>query len=588
MPISGDFLLELKYKNNIEDVVSSYVSLKRRGKNLVGLCPFHNEKTPSFTIYPDNGSFYCFGCGVGGDVITFIRQIENLDYIEAVRFLAARAGMPMPDQAIDNSDHKLKSRILEINRLAARFYYNFLMSEPGKPALNYLLNRGLTLKTIKKFGLGAAPNGWDELIKHLKSHGYTEDELVTADVAIRGRNNSVYDKFRNRIIFPIINLRGNVVAFGARVLPGEKGAKYINTSDTPVFKKSHNMFALNFAKNTGSESVILAEGYMDVIALHQAGFTNAVAALGTAFTEDQARLLSRYTKQVILTLDSDTAGKKATNRAIEILQTVGLQAKVLRIPDAKDPDEFIKKHGASRFEALLNGAVSDIEYKLFLAAEGLDLSTESGKLEYLKRVVDVLSDLDNPIARDLYAGKIAGKFEISKSTLLDTVEKQRKVRLKAQEKKQIRRIVSPQLIKNEVNPEKKLHMRAVRAEEALISILMAFPEYYEWIKEKIGPDQLVTDFSKRIFMVLIEMYDNGHAFDLALVGDRFTPQEMGYLAALQNRMIDSSNVKRELQDCIKVILEEKEKLKSFNAETMSTEEWAENMKRIAEKKQRGI
>lgn len=587
MPISSDFLLELKYKNSIEDVASSYVSLKRRGKNLVGLCPFHSEKTPSFTIYPENGSFYCFGCGVGGDVITFIRQIENLDYIESVRFLAARAGMPMPGQTFDSSTQKLKSKILEINRLAARFYYNFLMSEQGKPALSYLLNRGLTIKIIKRFGLGAAPNAWDQLIKHLKSHGFTEEELTAADVAIKGRNNSVYDKFRNRIIFPIINLRGNVIAFGARSMPGDdRGPKYINTSDTLVFKKSHNMFALNFAKNTGSESMILAEGYMDVIALHQAGFTNAVAALGTSFTEDQARLLSRYTKQVFLTLDSDTAGRRATNRAIEILQSVGLQAKVLRIPNAKDPDEFIKKHGASRFEALLNGAVSDIEYKLFLATEGVDLTTESGKLEYLKRAVDVLSDLANPIARDLYAGKVASKFEISKSTILDTIEKRYKAKQKVQNKKQIRKIISPQFNPNEINPEKRLHMRAVKAEEALISILMIFPEYYEWIKENIQPEQFVSDLNKQIFTTVMDIYKSGQAFDLTLVGDRFTPQEMGYLAALQNRIIDSSNVKRELQDCVKVILEEKEKLKSFNAETMSTEEWAETMKKIAEKKQR--
>ena len=345
--IPEEIISEIKYRNDIETAVSQYVNLKRRGKNLVGLCPFHSEKTPSFTVYPENGSFYCFGCGVGGDVFTFTGLIENLDYIESVKLLAERSGITLPQDGYDDSMQRLKKKIYDINRDTARFFHAFLMSPGGKWALDYLTGRGLTIKTIKHFGLGAAPDSWDALIHHLKEKGYTESDMLAANVIGKSQRGSIYDRFRKRVMFPIINIRGNIVAFSGRAMPGDdkQGGKYVNTADTPVYKKSENLFGINFAKNVCSERVILVEGNMDVISLHQAGFENTVAPLGTAFTTEQANLLSRYTKEIVLMLDADAAGQKAVRRASELLENTGLSVRVVVVPDGKDPDEYIKKNG---------------------------------------------------------------------------------------------------------------------------------------------------------------------------------------------------------------------------------------------------
>ncbi|MBR4889149.1 MAG: DNA primase, partial [Clostridia bacterium] len=314
MPLPDSFLQELKARSDITDVISGYVTLKRRGRNHVGLCPFHNEKSPSFNIYPENGSFYCFGCGVGGDVITFIRRIENLDYMEAVRFLAQRAGLTVPENSVDDSMAQLRRRVLEVNRETARFFHTTLMSPEGKPGLDYFTRRGLSPATIRHFGLGYAPESRFALVNHLRSKGFTKDEMVQANVAFLSRNGNPVDRFTARAMFPIIDLRGNVVAFGGRILTNEK-PKYINTSDTPVYHKSSGLFAMNFAKNENSDTLILAEGYMDVIALHQAGFRTAIASLGTALTGEQARIIARYAKEAVICYDSDEAGQKAASRA---------------------------------------------------------------------------------------------------------------------------------------------------------------------------------------------------------------------------------------------------------------------------------
>ena len=319
MAFPEGFLQELKMRNDITDIVSSYVTLKRRGRNMVGLCPFHGEKTPSFNIYTENGSFYCFGCGVGGDVISFVMRIENLDYVDAVKFLAQRAGMDMPEDSYDNSMSQLRTRIFEANREAARFYYSSLYTPKGIKGLEYLHSRQLSDRTIRHFGLGFADDDWSSLCKHLKGKGFKDNELVAANLAVQRKNgNGIYDRFTNRVMFPIIDLRGNVIAFGGRIMTDEK-PKYLNTSDTPVFKKSTNLFSLNNAKNSGKRTLILCEGYMDVISVNQAGFTNAVATLGTALTSEQAMLIKRYADEVVICYDADEAGQKATARAIPIL-----------------------------------------------------------------------------------------------------------------------------------------------------------------------------------------------------------------------------------------------------------------------------
>ena len=414
MRINERFIQELQDKIDIEQVISSHINLKRRGKNLVGLCPFHNEKTPSFTVYPESRSFYCFGCGAGGDVISFVRRMDNLDYVEAVKAVAQMAGVPMPEDGYDDTLAKQRMRLLEANREAARFYHACLMDPKNKNALDYFLKRGLSINTIRRFGLGYAPDDWRELINHLKSKGFTEHELVLANLARRSDKNgraNYYDNFRNRVMFPIIDLRGNVIAFGGRVMDDSK-PKYINTSDTPIYKKSNGVFAMNLAKNNNDNKFILVEGYMDVIALHQAGFTNAIACLGTAFTSEQANLLSRYAEEIIICYDNDEAGKTATARALGVLGKTGLKLRVVRMAGGKDADEIIRKHGKERFADLLKEASNKTEYRLLEERNKYNLNTDDGKLRFLMAATQVLATCGS-IEQDIYATRLSNELGVS-------------------------------------------------------------------------------------------------------------------------------------------------------------------------------
>ena len=585
--ISEDLKLEIKYRNDIESVISQYVNLKRRGKNLVGLCPFHNEKTPSFTVYPENGSFYCFGCGSGGDVITFTSLIERLDYVEAVKLLADRSGITIPENGYDNSMQELKNRLYEINREAARFYYSYLMSPGGKWALDYLHGRGLTDATIKRFGLGAAPDDWDMLLKHLKSKGFSVSDMVQANVISQSQRGSFYDRFRNRVMFPIFNIRGNVIGFSGRIRPGDTKAagKYVNTQDTPVYKKSQNLFALNFAKNDCADRIILVEGNMDVISLHQAGFTNAVAALGTAFGEEQVRLLARYTKEIVVTLDADEAGQKAVRRTIETLKDSGINIRVLVIPDGKDPDEYIKKNGAAKFRALLDGAVSDIEYKLLTAAGDIDVSTDNGRLEYLKRVAEILASVNDSLTVDLYAGRMSEKYGVTKTALMSQIQSIRKRNYKTIQKKEIKEIVAPRYKSDDINPDRRRYPRAAKAEESIIAILLSHPDYYSAFKDRLSPEQMVTSLNRRVLAEVCRILDSGRPnVDVSLFGEQFTPAEMGYIVSLQNGVLAEKNAKTVLNDCIKVILEENAALSAVGDKDLSIDDWAAKMQQIARNK----
>lgn len=588
MAIPEDVINEIKYRNDIETVISQYVTLKRRGKNLVGLCPFHGEKTPSFTVYPETSSFYCFGCGVGGDVFTFTGLIENLDYIESIKHLAEKSGVTLPDSGYDDSMLRLKNRIYDINKETGRFFHSHLLTDEGKWARDYLLGRGLSVSTIKHFGLGAAPDSWDALINHLKSKGYTIEEMLAANVIGKSNRGSYYDRFRRRVMFPIINIRGNVVGFSGRAMPGEdkQGGKYVNTSDTPVYKKSNNLFGMNFAKNHCAESIILVEGNMDVISLHQAGFKNAVAPLGTAFTEEQANLLARYTKEVLLTMDADEAGQKAIRRASEILEKTGLKTRVISIPDGKDPDEFIKKNGPDRFRALIEGAVSDIEYKLLMAAKDIDLDADDGKLKYLSAAAEIIAEQSDIMTRDIYIGRLSDKYGVSRTALETKVKELRKRYVRVREKKEIDGIMNPRFTKNDVNPEKRLSVKGTNAEETLIAVLMQHPDFYKIAEEKLPPDKMITSLNRRIYETILSTLREGRALDISVFAEKLLPAELGLLVSLQNSDRAGINAKTVLNDCIGVILEENLKLKINENKDSSLEDWAKNLQNMIDKKQK--
>lgn len=582
MAISDEFLSELRARTDIESVISPYVNLKRAGRNVKGLCPFHNEKTPSFTVYPDSQSFFCFGCGAGGDVITFVRRIENLDYVEAVKTLAERAGMQMPEDGYDDSLAKHRQRILAANREAAKFFHNNLMSPQGKTGLDYFLGRGLTMQTIKHFGLGYAPDSWNALLNYMHSKGFTNQELFDADLvkeSTKFEKKSYYDTFRNKVMIPIIDLRGNVIAFGGRVLDDSK-PKYINTSDTLVYKKSNGVFALNFAKNGNPDKLIVCEGYMDVIALHQAGFTNSIACLGTAQTQEQARLISRYAQEVILSYDSDEAGQKATKRAIGIFGSTGIKIRVLKLTGGKDPDEIIRKYGKEKFQSLIDGAANDVEYGILREREKYDLESVDGKTKFLVAVADILAKT-NSIVQDAYATKLAAEMQISKDAIMHEIQRSRKKKENAEEKEMFSEIVrGTTSFKDEINPERAKNLKAAKAEETLIASLMLNPDFYKKLKDKIDDDTFITDFNRRVYNAVAKRISEGRSIELSMFASEFTPEEMGRLAMFSTMGGMISNTIDECDDCIKVLKQEKAKLKAVIASDYDGDDFRNLFKKL--------
>ncbi len=577
MRLSEAFLEDLRSRVDIESVISPYVNLRRRGKNLVGLCPFHNEKTRSFTVYPETESFYCFGCGAGGDIVTFMRRIENLDYIEAVKMLAERAGMTLPEDGFDDSMAKQRTKVLEANRAAAKFFHAQLFSERGKAALEYFLNRGLKVETIRHFGLGYAPDDWQALKNHLNKMGFDDVLLESANLLRRSDKNGrvrYYDNFRNRIMFPIIDLRGNVIAFGGRVMDDSK-PKYINTSDTLVYKKSNGVFALNFAKNGNDGKLIVAEGYMDVIALHQAGFTNAIACLGTALTKEQANLLSRYAKEVLISYDSDEAGQKATERAIGIFSSTGLEVRVLHLSGGKDPDEIIKKYGPQRFRDIIEGAANDTEYRILRARDGLDLSSDNGKLKFLSRAADILAEIGSPIEVDIYASRLSRELDVDKTAVITQVKYRRdnyvRRRKAEREREQHKQLMEGSLSKNK---ERAGNLRVAKAEETIIASLMRNPDFYPKIKDEISLDDFVTALNKRIFTVVLERVSQGNSAEPFFLSSAFTPDEMDEVTRLFRQSSQMRNTVEECLDCIKILKMEKNRPGDIKASELSNDDFA--------------
>lgn len=575
MPFPDSFLQELKLRSDITEIASSYVNLKRHGRNMVGLCPFHGEKTPSFNIYTENGSFYCFGCGAGGDVITFIMKIENLDYVEAVKFLAQRAGMEMPENTYDDSLSKLRMRIYEANREAARFFHATLLSQRGQSGLNYLRGRALSDRTIRHFGLGFADDDWNSLCNHLKNKGFSEYEIYSANLAFKRKNgNGIYDRFVNRVMFPIIDLRGNVIAFGGRIMTDEK-PKYLNTSDTPVFKKSENLFSLNNAKSSGTRTLILCEGYMDVIALNQAGFTNAVATLGTALTNEQAVLMKRYADEVIICYDADGAGQKATARAIQILRNAGLPIKILTVPSGKDPDEFIRskgENGPAAFKLLIEKCGNDIEYRLMKLRESYNLNTTDGKVAFLNEAVKIVATIESPIERDVFASKLCAELEIDKNAFLEQISKVKRRDRRENIKKETRQIQAELNGQSDkINREHYKKPRSSSAEEALLVYLINNPDYANSISERVTPDKFSNSLIKRYYEYVLSKIKSGYE-PLTSVSSDFNSDEVSYLYKLISTTIPAASTREAVEEYINVINEESNKLTSDKLADMSADD----------------
>lgn len=563
MALSDSFLQELKMKTDIEDVISTYVTLKRRGATLVGLCPFHNEKTPSFTVYLATQSFYCFGCGAGGDAITFLKKIENLDYLDAVKTLAQRAGLQMPQEGFDDSLSKRRRRILEMNREAARFYHSVLLSPEGKVGYDYYIGRALSAATINHFGLGFAPNQWDALLKHMRAKGYQPAELVDAGLARKGQK-GYYDNFRNRVMTPIIDVRGNVIAFGGRVLDDSK-PKYINTGDTLVYKKTNELFALNFAKDSKEDALILCEGYMDVIAMHQAGFTNAVAGCGTALTTEQVRLISRYAKEVILTYDADEAGQKALQKAMTLFDQTDVKVRIPALVGGKDPDEIIRTYGRDKFKGMLEGASNETEFRLLALRRQYNLATTQGKIDFIGGALQILATLP-PVEQDLYVSRLSEELGVERQNmkvqLQDLVVRQGNRR----EKREFNRIVQENMRKAaRETMATDASLRKLRAEDRLISLLLRYPDCSRLCKD-FDPQWLTPGFAQRVFTLILQRLENGDGTELMDLRDRLTDDEMGRLAGIIARGGESADAKQEFSDCLQTIRAEQQKKQESAAE----------------------
>ncbi len=528
--IPDNIIEDIKMRNDIADVIGTYVTLKRSGSNMMGLCPFHNEKTPSFVVFRNTQTFYCFGCGAAGDVVTFVRKSENLEYVEALHYLAKRVGITIPEDD-NNRGGVRRSRILEINKAAARFFRSQLLT--SNEAKQYIIKRGLTKKAVDRFGLGYSAKGY-ELIDHLRKNGYTEDEMVAAKLA--GKNEKgYYPFFRERVMFPIIDTTGAVIGFGGRVLDDRK-PKYLNTPDTPAFNKGRNLFALNYAKEHASECMILCEGYMDVIALHNAGFENAVATLGTAITSEQARLIKRYTGKVVISYDGDGAGRRATDRAASILGEAGIDVRVLNITGAKDPDEYIKLYGAEAFGRLLNGSDTKFDYVVKNVLAKYDIESVDGKIKASKELCEEIASVPSSVERELYIEKVAKRLGLTPQSIEADVKKAVKTRNKERTANFDKQLQNKAMgVGDRINPEYSANPKAAAAEEAILGILMLYPEKITKITSgviKLTADDFVTSFNKRIFVELLRLHSEG-INDVGALGAIFTSEEMNRVYEIQ-------------------------------------------------------
>lgn len=550
MAFPPSFIDELIARNPIEDVVGQYVSLKRSGSNLFGLCPFHGEKTASFSVAPDKGIYYCFGCHKGGGAINFMMEVEGLSYPDAVRKLAERVGMEVPEDEQYQSRYRQQERLWALMKEAARYFHSQLYAPVGAEGLQYAQKRGMLKGTLTKFGIGFAPNTWNGLCDAMRAKGYTDQELRDAGL-VSEKNGRIYDRFRNRLMFPIIDTRGNIIGFGGRVMD-DSTPKYLNSPETLIFNKRKNLFGLNLAKKSKLGYLILVEGYMDAIALHQYGFDCAVASLGTSLTEEHATLLSRYTEQVYLIYDADEAGQRAAQRAIPMLERAGLRIKVLKIRDAKDPDEFLKKFGPDKFKLLLEESANRVEYQLNVIRSKYDIREDDQKIRYVQESAELICTLDSPIQREVYGGRVAESAGISIEAMKLEVNKAFKRRMAIQRKKKEREDLAPA---KALQPKERSirydNMKSAMAEEGILGQILREPAMLEQAEELTGSDFSVPVLG-RVYDELRSRYNQGLEVSLSVLGD-YTPEEVSHIASISQRQQGPVN-EDAFKDCVRTVL----------------------------------
>ena len=556
MAFPPSFIDELVARNPIEDVVGQYVSLKRSGSNMFGLCPFHGEKTASFSVSPDKGICYCFGCHKGGGVINFMMEIEGLSYPDAVRSLAKRAGMEVPEDEQYQSRYRQQERLWALHKEAARYFHSQLYAPVGSAALQYALGRGMSKGILTTFGVGYAPDTWDSLVKAMQAKGYTRQELIDSGlVTVSQKNGSIFDRFRDRLMFPIIDVRGNVIGFGGRALKNDKDtAKYLNSPETIIFNKRKNLFGLNLAKKTKENSLILVEGNIDVVALHQYGFDNAVASLGTSLTDEQAALMTRYAEQVVLLYDSDQAGQNATARAIPILEKAGLRVKVLHVRDAKDPDEFLKKFGADKLKLLLAESANRVEYQLNAIRQKYDLRVDDQKIRYVQESAELICTLDSSVKREVYGGRVAEAAGISPDAMKLEIGKAFKRRVAREKKKQEKIDLEPM---KALQPKDRSirydNMKSALAEEGIIAQALREPALLD-LCSGLLPEQFSVPMLGRVYGQMQKRHQQGMEVSFGVLAD-LTAEESAHLAGICQKQTGIVN-ETAFRDCVKTVLSE--------------------------------
>ena len=555
MAFPPSFIDELLARNPIEEVVGRHVNLRRSGSNMFGLCPFHGEKTASFSVAPDKGIYYCFGCHKGGGAINFVMELEGLSYPDAVRTLAQRCGMEVPEDEQYQSRYRAQERLWALHKEAARFFHGKLYEPIGKAALDYAVGRGMPKSTLTKFGIGYAPDSWDMLVKAMKEKGYTDQELIDSGlVTVSKKTGSIFDRFRDRLMFPIIDVRGNVIGFGGRIMNNKdpEAAKYLNSPETPIFNKRKNLFGLNYAKKSKLGYLILVEGYMDAIALHQYGFDCAVASLGTSLTEEHATLISRYVEQVVLIYDGDEAGQRATRRAIPILEKAGIRVKVLQMKDAKDPDEYLKKFGADKFRLLLEDSANRVEYQLNAIFRKYDLKQDDQKIRYVHESAELISTLPSSVQREVYGGRVAETAGISPDAMKLEISKAYKRRMEREKKEQEKIDLAPvRNLQPKVRSVRYDNMKSAMAEEGVISLMLLDPSLTDKAQELTG-SAFSVPLLGRVYDQLLAMYRGGMEVRLASVTD-LTAEEMSHVVGACQRMDGTVN-EDAFRDYVKIIL----------------------------------